>query len=1775
MKNNKITHLSGKTTANTFWAVVSIIFILSFTGILHAQVARGFQAANSYAAGGIDAINVTNGNVLLNIPIASLPAGRGTSPGYSINLQYNSKLWDSLQFSRDDGFPGEDGNSYYSVTTLNPSDQGGWRMFSSYNLRITDRLSFRTPNVCHLHDPIEHLQYRWKLELEMPDGSIKQFFPTNQWGVVVGMWNDGYSNVTTNGVEWFAQQLQHPGSGVCYTDENTNNTFPNGMNYITMDGSHLRLFIPHNSASWKLYFPDGNEVENAPPDNPAVSQRLTDRNGNRIEHVGSKIIDQLGRYIEFTSDSLGEVIRVKGVGGEIVDTHIQWGGRFVSRLYTASTALNAQEAWHSQPAFASFPTIEKIIFPAQLGSQEMIFDYYGDISNPGQNETVGWGEVKSVVLPTGAKSTFTYDEPGDTAELILQRGALRKDLEYTEQYEGQSTQKTDSWLYSVNRWGNGVTDPSGAGNGEFTFYSQYSAMWNNGLGYQTFSPDGSMTERLWAMNVPYTTTGYPNWGVVGTGTSNAYVRAEFTTLADANGAISNNSSTAIKEYKYDKNGNVLEVKEYDWVTHGSVPRSNGIVTALPSGLVVKRKTVNTYYNQAVDADSTATNIYSYSAPGGPKIKNLIKSTEVRDGAGTPKGRSEYSYDNLNTGNLTITRVWDSEMGDMATPDVEGKRLNSNNSISTSTAYNQYGAPIEKTDSRGVVTSIAYGDVLGPNGYVTGLYPTQIEVASNYTALKRTSTSVYDFYTGLAVEERDVDNDVKKVTEYDALGRPVKVRSAANTPLESWVTTEYNTAARRVITRADRDTMGDGKKIGIKHYDELGRIRLARTLENPATEDPTDETDGIKVLTRYTYDNGSNPAASNGMYTLISNPYRAATSEGASSEQTMGWTVGYSTKTGITSTKQTFSGSGLPAPWGSNNASTGTITTILNGVATTVTNQAGKLSRSIRNSFGEVVRVDEPNESNQLGSITTPNQPTSYSYDLFGNLVGVTQIEGSNNQTRTFSYSSLSRLTSTSNPESGTMTYRYDTGGNLVQKTDARNISVNFTYDALKRVTQRSYSGESDYFTPTVTYTYDGEANAKGKLTKLTTGAISNPLSVTEYQAFDKLGRITQSQQTTDGTAYNPMIYTYDLFGALIEETYPSGRVVRNLLDESGDLSAVQSKKNSTAGYWNYADNLTYNPSSLVTSMQLGNGYWESAQYNSRGQSTRIALGNAPGETNLLRLDYSYGTTQNSGNILSQTIMVTGTHETVGFTAIQTYTYDSLNRLKTANETVDSDETWSQTFTYDRFGNRRFDESGTTTLTKTCGMSPTFTVCPGDRKIENPEILSANNQIKADQDGDNSADYTYDSAGNLTMQASGLISVYDGENKQVEAKNSNSQTIGRYWYDGDGKRVKKYVPGTGEITIFIYDAGGKLVAEYSTVLSDKPKVAYITNDNLGSPRINTDADGSVQTRTDYYPFGQVMTDPIRIEENGYKSDEVRKKFTGYERDDETGLDFAQARYFNAAHGRFITTDPYMIIFEMKAGADNDEQKKILLEYMAQAQNWNKYAYCLNNPLKLLDPQGMRPPNENEMAALAFLRVLASTRPEFKAEIMAAHDEIAGIIDKLGANQQSTGVNIAVWAILNVNNVQYGNDGTTYISDGRTTVAVSNDTKCNFFVAGAYVYGGGLKMAQNGKKGKFFPLINNLPPVANFLGDSQDRQHLSNISPNLNGSLVAVPGDIVAWRTNGGEGSGHSSIYIGGGVVIYAGSGDNGGRPKVATFTYLNNHMSGGHETPVVRRYNGKP
>jgi YD repeat-containing protein len=497
---------------------------------------------------------------------------------------------------------------------------------------------------------------------------------------------------------------------------------------------------------------------------------------------------------------------------------------------------------------------------------------------------------------------------------------------------------------------------------------------------------------------------------------------------------------------------------------------------------------------------------------------------------------------------------------------------------------------------------------------------------------------------------DVDNEVTTETDYDVFGRPVEVRVAANLPDLMTVTrTEYDDAERRVIVRSDLDAAYDGKLLTVRHFDQLGRVRLTRQLEDSDLS-ATDETVGIKVQTRYSY-SGSNS------YKLVSNPYRAATSAAAGAEATMGWTRSKADKGGRTAEVRSYSGSGLPAPWGTNAATTGAATTAYDANSTTITDQAGKVRREVTDALERLIRVDEPNTNNSLGSVTAPALPTNYTYDALGKLTGVSQGV----QTRTFTYSSLSRLVSALNPEANdqqstavAVKYEYDNNGNLTKKTDARGSEINYEYDGLNRPTRRWYTGS--IATPEITYTYDDAGlYSKGRLT-----SVSSSVSATNYTGYDALGRVTASSQVTGGVTYSMPEYRYDRAGHLLSQKYPSGRVVTNSYDKAGRLLQVNGQTPGTTTSKLYASQISYGAQGGATEMKLGNNLWEHTVFNERLQPVLIGLGTSqatpnPQDFNRFRVDYAYGGAINNGNVTQQTVSVPDAAGTYVAQMAQTYT----------------------------------------------------------------------------------------------------------------------------------------------------------------------------------------------------------------------------------------------------------------------------------------------------------------------------------------------------------------------------------------------------------------------------------------------------------------------------------------------------------------------------------------
>lgn len=540
------------------------------------------------------------------------------------------------------------------------------------------------------------------------------------------------------------------------------------------------------------------------------------------------------------------------------------------------------------------------------------------------------------------------------------------------------------------------------------------------------------------------------------------------------------------------------------------------------------------------------------------------------------------------------------------------------------------------------------------------------------------------------------------------------------------------------------------------------------------------------------------------------------------------------------------------------------------------------------------------------------------------------------QNRYFLYDSLGRLIRVRQPEQEVNTnlnltdpltgnsqwsggFTYDVLGNVVTGTDANGTVITNAYDRAGRVKTRSYSDN----TPTVSLFYDGKGlaqqqspnYAKGKLTKVTSS-----VSETQNQVFDNLGRLKQSSQITDGQIFTSK-YTHNLSGSLIEEEYPSGRIVKNELGSDGALSRVYGQTDVNSAERTYASGFGYAASGGVKHLKLGNGKWETTKFNSRLQVIELGLGFSATNAGIWKVGYEYGeldpnysvdSTKNAGNIARQVLTVPGTSFT------QTYKYDSLNRLTEAREVSGANQNWIQDWIYDRYGNRSAFSEDIAGVTNNANLS----------------IDTNTNRFTSGQG------FSYDQNGNLIQDAEGRQFTFNGENKQTIVRDASNNPIGGYFYDGEGRRVKKVT--NSETTIFVYSAG-KLIAEYSTQLSNSPQTKYLTEDHLGTPRVITNELGNVIARRDFMPFGEELFNGVGARASslqyGASTDDVKRKFTGYQKDNETGLDFAEARMYESRHGRFTAVDPLLA-----SGKS------------ANPQTFNRYAYTSNNPVVRIDRNG---------------------------------------------------------------------------------------------------------------------------------------------------------------------------------------------------------------------------
>jgi RHS repeat-associated protein len=202
---------------------------------------------------------------------------------------------------------------------------------------------------------------------------------------------------------------------------------------------------------------------------------------------------------------------------------------------------------------------------------------------------------------------------------------------------------------------------------------------------------------------------------------------------------------------------------------------------------------------------------------------------------------------------------------------------------------------------------------------------------------------------------------------------------------------------------------------------------------------------------------------------------------------------------------------------------------------------------------------------------------------------------------------------------------------------------------------------------------------------------------------------------------------------------------------------------------------------------------------------------------------------------------------------------------------------------------------------------------------------------------NSASYSYDAAGNVTNDGSHSYT-YDAENRVVSVdggaatynydqrswrvKKAVGASVTHYIWEG-GQVIAEHNGGTGAVIVDYIYAGGRMIAK-----EEAGARRYFLSDRL-SVRVTLDASGNIVGRQAHLPFGEDFA------ESGTQQ---KHHLTSYERDAESGLDYAVNRYYGSNVGRFSQVDP------MSGSVSNP-------------QSLNRYSYVQNDPVNSTDPSGL--------------------------------------------------------------------------------------------------------------------------------------------------------------------------------------------------------------------------
>jgi RHS repeat-associated protein len=471
-------------------------------------------------------------------------------------------------------------------------------------------------------------------------------------------------------------------------------------------------------------------------------------------------------------------------------------------------------------------------------------------------------------------------------------------------------------------------------------------------------------------------------------------------------------------------------------------------------------------------------------------------------------------------------------------------------------------------------------------------------------------------------------------------------------------------------------------------------------------------------------------------------------------------------------------------------------------------------------------------------------------------------------------------------------------------------------------------------------------------------------------------------------------FTYDALNRIKTMHYPQDvegqrRRLRPQYNRAGLLERVELEDTV------YADRIAYNARRQRILIAYGNGIMTRYAYHPqsfklvRTRSDRYQQPDALTYTSgipLQDLAYTYDLV---GNVLSiqnrttesgvvnnpQAAQVTDANLAKllaeGNALIRQFEYDPLYRLRSATgrecDQLDADAPWdathrSQDFTRTRLYTEGYDYDAAGNLLQ---LQHSWQGTRWQRQFS----LDGSNRLSSVQRGQTVHQYGYDASGNLIQENQSRHFEWDWSDRlchyRTQAGDGTPSIEAYYLYDSSGQRVKKlvrkgatdyetttYIDGVFEYhrqikpsgiqennTLHVMDNQERIaLVRIGQAFSDDgaPDVAvkYHLSDHLGSSSLVISGEGTWMNREEYTPYGMTSFGSFARK---------RYRFTGKERDEESGLAYHGARYYAAWLARWMSCDPA----PLKPGS----------------QFLNRYSYVLNNPLAYHDPDGReeKPPD----------------------------------------------------------------------------------------------------------------------------------------------------------------------------------------------------------------------